>query len=136
MNASTWLIRYWAALALGHGALLMMALHVGLVVGLGGSPITPELYGPAVYAIPALYWVAAQIGGALVSLFGALRGGRWGAVLLVIGGCISIPFFALLAAASSMAGQGVIVNAGAVWIVLPFTILSLIAGIGGLRSGR
>jgi hypothetical protein len=136
MKASTWLVRYWAALAFGHGALAMMALHIGLVVALGGSPITPELYGPAVYAVPAVYWVAAQITGAGVSICGALIGGRRGAWLLVAGGCISIPFFALLAAASSMAGQGIIVNAGAVWLVLPFSIISTIAGVGGLKGGR
>jgi len=136
MNASTWVVKYWAVFALGHAALMMMSVHVGVVVGFGGSPITPELYGPAVYAIPALYWVLAQFGGAAVSLVGAVVGARCGAWFLIAGGCISIPFFSLLAAASSMAGQGIIVSAGTFWVVLPFTTLSMIAGVGGVRLER
>lgn len=37
-----------------------MSALFGLRVALGGSPITPEIYGHWVYNIPALTWVIAQ----------------------------------------------------------------------------
>lgn len=135
MKPQHWLERYWPIFAIWHCGLAMMALHFGVTVLLGGSPVTPELYGPAVYAIPAIVWAGAQFGGAAISCAGAMMGRR-GAGLLLAGGSLSLPFYAFLAAASSMSGQGVIVTAGAIWVVLPTVIASIIAAMGAIVDGR
>jgi len=53
-------------------SMILMASDFGTVVASGGSPITPDQYGAAIYAIPALVWAAVQLGGAAAGMAGAI----------------------------------------------------------------
>lgn len=130
-----WLERFWPSIAFFHGALLFVAVFFGFTVFIGGSPVTPELYGPAVYAIPALWWSSAQAAGASVAMVGALLRGYWGALACVVGSAISVLVYGFFAAAASLAEQGTIVQAATLLMCAPGSVLSLIAGLGALRNG-
>lgn len=128
--------RYRYAFAAVHLGFTLMAVHFGASVWFGGSPITPELYGPAVYAMPAIAWAAVQIVGAGTAAAGSIIGGRAGAFGLLFGGCLTLPFYAFLGVAASMAGQGVIVTAGCLWVAAPCSVLSIIAAWGAIKHVR
>lgn len=131
-----WFTRYRAAFALGHLGLALVALHFGVVVYFGGSPMTPELYGAAVYAIPAIVWALAQLGGEGLSVLGATLGGRRGAYMMLVGSTVVLPFYAFLGAAAMLAGQGVIVTAACLWLTGPFSMFSIAASIGAIKDAR
>lgn len=122
--------------AAGHLGFALMALHFGVIVWTGGSPMTPEIYGPAVYAIPALTWSAAQFGAAALAAWGAWRKTRRGYVCMAIGSAMCAVIYSSLAAMSSLAATGTIVQAAAIWVATPFAIWSLFFALAGLRNDR
>lgn len=63
--------RYAPAMAVFYGAALFMAVIFGSVVLSGASPITVEVFGPIIYAAPAVVWPAAQVFLAALALIGA-----------------------------------------------------------------
>ena len=136
MSDAMWINRYGPAIAAFHSGLLLLALYFGWVVIAGGSPVTPELYGPAVYAIPAIVWAGGQTVGAGLSVLGAVIGGRWGGVSLILGSLVSIAFYGFLAAAASLAAQGTLVQGACMTLTTPGAVLSLIAGVGAVWDGN
>lgn len=134
--SSLWLRRYGPVIAIFHLSLALIAIHFGITVLVGGSPMTPEIYGPAVYAIPAWIWAMIQVSAQMIGAVGACLRGRRGGAMLIISGALILPLYALLGAAASMTGQGTIVTAACLWLLMPATILSIIAGIGAVANGR
>lgn len=133
---SGWAERYGPVIGLFHLGLLLMALDFGSEVLSGGSPITPEIYGPAVYAIPALAWVGMQLGGSALCVIGSLVRGRLRGALFLIGGGMSGLLFAAFAVMASDASQGSVLEAGSRWFVTPLCFFTSFAGWGVLYVRR
>lgn len=131
-----WIDRYGPAFMAFHGGLLLLALYFGWVVVAGGSPVTPELYGPAVYAIPAIVWAGGQTVGAGLCVIGAALGGRSGGWCMIIGAMVSVAFYGFLAAAASLAAQGTLVQGACMTLTTPGAVLTLIAGVGAVTDGN
>ncbi len=93
--------RYRPAMALYFAASLIMALIFGAVVWQGGSPVRPEFYGPIVYAINAMVWVALQSAFAGAALAGCLFNRP---KLAAVGAIFLGGLFEFFAAAAVMAG--------------------------------
>ena len=90
-------------------------LGFGAVVLTGGSPVTVDTYGPLVYAIPALYWVGAQILILSVAFAGALlMRPRLAAVGAVMVGLL-MAFFAGAAVLAGAGGSILVFGAGG-WV--------------------
>ena len=123
-------------LGIGHGMLLAMAAIYGGIAAVRGSPVTAELYGPAIHAIPAIVWAAGQIGGAFLCIAGALIWGRIGQVLLLTGAAVSGVFYGALASLASYVAEGLIAQAGALGVGLPTAAVTFIFAVGAMRSGR
>ena len=129
-NLTDW-ERFAPALAFFHCSALFMAAAFGLEVLRGGSPITPELYGPSVYAFPALAWVAIQLSGAGLSVLGTILGGKFGAGLTCIGGVISGIMYSALAVMASEAAEATLLRSGAMFSYAPISFLG--AGLAFLH---
>jgi len=96
--------RYRPALAIFFAAPLVMALIFGAVVIEGGSPVQPEFYGPIVYQVPAMAWVAAQSLFSAAAMVGcAMRWCRIGAAGAWLLGSLFL-FFATAAIAAGATG--------------------------------
>jgi hypothetical protein len=93
--------RYRPAMALFFAAPLIMALIFGGVVLYGGTPVRPELYGPLIFAIPALAWVAAQVTFSGLAVAGCA--GRW-PKLAATGAMLLAALFQFFAVAAILAG--------------------------------
>jgi hypothetical protein len=106
-----------------------MGVWFGAVVASGGSPITPETYGPLVYQIDAEFWIACQvIFGGLAAWFAA-TGHRIRAALFSSLGALLLTGFAVLAWGQP---QGTLLLAGAVmWAAPVSAFYSLAAWFGG-----
>ena len=114
--------RYGPAIALFHFGCLAMAVYFGVVVLRGGSPVTLELYGPRVYAIPALAWASVQIAGSALGGAGAVMGGKTGAVLCLLGSSLSALMYCTMAALALEAVQGTLVAAGSMFLTAPLSV--------------
>lgn len=77
---------------------IAMAIWFAAVVMRGGSPITENVYGSAVYEIPALYWSAAQIALCLPAVIGFGLRIRW----MAFAGSVAVGLFLSLFAVLSM----------------------------------
>lgn len=93
--------RYRPAMALFFAAPLIMALIFGGVVLYGGTPVRPELYGPLIFAIPALVWVAAQVTFSGLAVAGCAGG--W-PKLAATGAMLLAALFQFFAVAAILAG--------------------------------
>lgn len=116
--------RYAPAIAMFHFGCLAMAIYFGVVVMKGGSPVTPELYGPRVYAIPALVWASVQIAGSALGGIGAMIGNRVGATICLLGSSLSALMYCTLAALAMEATQGTLVASGSMFLTAPLSIVS------------
>lgn len=106
----------------------------GAVVIKGGSPVTPELYGPLVYSIPAWSWIASQMlicGGAFIS---AALGWRVMTLWFAFAFCLLMASFAVMAIQAGGTGTMMVANAG-FW-ALPIGILVCFACLDGGRFGK
>lgn len=119
-----------------HGGLFMLGAHFGRVVWAGGTPVTPELYGPAVFAIPALAWAAGQFVSHGITMIGLAMWGRFGMALTIIGGMMAAVFHSFLAYFGSMASQGTLVHAGAMYLTAPGAVLTVMFTVGVWHLGR
>jgi hypothetical protein len=130
--------RFAPILALFHLGLLLMAQAFGFQVLKSGSPITPELYGPYVYAIPALVWVSIQTVSSSAAFIGAVMGGRVGATLCALGAFASGTLYSGFAIMSLAAESGTLVASGSLFVTAPMSFATaLIAGMhifGGVRD--
>jgi hypothetical protein len=107
-----------------------MAAWFGADVWMGGSPITPELYGPAVYAINAWYWIIGQAVCGLMAFAGCWiyarkprKEWRWLTAIGCTGTALEMSLFAALALGHA---QGIIVQAGATTIMTPLSMLAAV----------
>lgn len=104
------------------------------VIMAGGSPITPRLFGPEVYAVPALAWTYIQQAAALVAGGGAAavasRSEWWriGAAMMIVGNLVLAVLMATLAYFAQFAPEGVVMFAMCLGAGLPWAIAG--AGIG------
>ena len=128
--------RHAPGLAVFHAGAVLMALSFGQEVIRGGSPITPELYGPSVYEIPALMWVVVQAASAGISVAGCVIGGRPGAGLALVGGLVSGAMYSALAVLASEASTGTLLVAGASYITAPISFLGALLAARHIRRGR
>lgn len=103
-------------------------------IATGGNPITPDLYGPEIYATPALVWTALQEKAALVMMAGAMMvasQSRWwllGSVLICIGGAALAFLMGTLTYYAANAPQGIVIYAMCLGFGLPAAAISV--GIG------
>lgn len=136
-----WRSRFFLFIAFADFSLILMAGDFGLVIWEGGSPITPEQYGQAVYDIPALVWAAFQGGGALLGAVGAImvaaspdrepisHQGRIGAAICASGNLALMVMFSVFALLSRNAELGILLHSltkfPGTWIYGAFAALSL-----------
>lgn len=104
-----------------------VALSFTATIAAGKNPVTPELYGPAVYAIPALFWSLTQAATCLIAAIGCVIGGRGGALIALLGSAPALLLFTLLWVLALEAEQGTLVIAGTRTLCVPLTSLVLIA---------
>lgn len=104
-----------ACLASFHARAALMGFAFTVICWSGGSPVTPELYGPSVYAIPAVAWGMTQTAlGALCALF-LVTG--W-VVPLAATSFLSMLYYAALGSMAIRAPQGTLVAVGAVTMMV------------------
>ena len=136
-----WRSRFFLFIAFADVSLIFMAGDFGMVIWEGGSPITPEQYGAAIYEIPALTWAAFQGGGAILGMLGAIivaasdhnkpisPRGRIGALLCAAGNLALMVMFSVFAFLSRSAEQGILLHSltkfPGTWIYGAFAVLSL-----------
>lgn len=105
----------------------------------GGSPITPDLYGPQVHAVPALVWTSLQEKGALLGIVGAMmiashsRWWRAGAAMAVAGNAGLACLMGLLAYFAQGAPQGIVMFAMCLCCGVPWSIACAISAALILR---
>ena len=133
---SEWADRYGPLIGFLHLGLAMMAIDMGGRILRGGSPISPEVYGPLVYSVPALVWVGLQLFGSLVCVIGALAGGKIRTGCFIIGGASSAFLFTAFTIMASGASQGIVLETGTQWFATPFCIVTSMAGWGAVRVRR
>lgn len=114
--------RYAPAIALFFGGCAVVPMIFAVVVALGGSPVTPELYGPVVHAIPAAAWIVAQFALAGAAATGAAL--RWPRVAAAgaLGVAALMAFFAAAALLAGPAGTLLVAGAGG-WLA-PVSLIS------------
>lgn len=89
--------RYAPIFALIFSGPIAMALWFAAVVIKGGTPITENVYGPEVFAIPALVWSGAQIALCLPAVLGFWFRVRWMAFVGSLSIALFLGMFAALA---------------------------------------
>lgn len=114
-----------------------MALHFAADIAAGRNTITPDLYGPIVYAIPAHHWAAAQASFAGLALVGLLTGGRGGAALAAVGAALTCALFLAFGYLAGFASEGTLVVAMCKAVGVPITGTILAASLEkAVRNGR
>ena len=127
--------RYSPAICFFHLGAALVAVSFGWVVLWNGTPVTPELYGEAVYEVPALVWVAIQLVGALTAASGAAVGGRGGAWVCLLGATITALLFSAFAVMGANAGAtGTLLVAGCAFVMAPSAVASALLSIQYLRG--
>lgn len=90
-----------------------MSALFGLRVFIGGSPITPEIYGHLIYSVPAVTWIIAQASLTALASLAIIRGWR------KIAGGLSVVltmFFSMFTAMAISGGaEGTILVAGSLF---------------------
>ena len=128
--------RYAPAMVLFYLGCAAVPAVFGVVVWRGGSPVTPEIYGPVVYAIPALTWAATQFSFAMLAVLGAAA--RWPVVAALGAGGIAATLGFLAVAAALAGATGTLVVAGCgVWLAPVSSVCAVISWRDrGYRDGR
>lgn len=125
--------RYAPAMAVFFGLALSVPLGFGTVVLTGGSPVTPDIYGPLVHQIPALVWVVFQLSVTVLAVFGCvtLRPRAAAAGAVAVGALLS--FFAGAAVLAGAPGTLLVFGAGG-WVAPASFVAAAVAWRG--RDGR
>lgn len=126
--------RYAPAMSLFFVGLIAMALDFATVVLSGGSPITPEVYGPAVYAFPAWAWITLQMTACGAGAIGVLLSGKLRASAFVIGSLLTLILFSAFAIMAQGAPQGSVLAAGARSFVGSILCVIFLVGVSGLKD--
>lgn len=98
------------------------------------SKITPELYGPVVYAIPAIFWAGAQAFGGYLGAVGAAYGNKAGAIAAFASSLWLFVTFSMLSFFAMEASQGTIVVAGTRGMLLPMCFLVMVSSLERLTK--
>jgi energy-converting hydrogenase Eha subunit B len=94
------------------------------------------MYGPSVYDIPALTWVAIQITGAALSVVGCVIAARIGALMALVGGMVSGAMYSALAVLAAEAPAGTLIVSGASYITAPVSFMGALLAARFLLRGR
>lgn len=132
----TELDRYSPAIVMFFSGLVLVALQFAAIVSHGGSPVTPELYGPAVYAMPALAWVGMQIASSVLVIFGAYKRGKLGAWCIIIGGSFGFAMYSAFAVLAQKASQGTLVQGASTFVTAPASFMVVLLAVRYLRYVR
>ena len=132
----TELDRYGPAIVMLFSGLTLIAFQFGAIVTKGGSPVTPELYGPAVYAMPALVWVGVQIFTSGLVVYGAHKRGRFGAWCVLIGGACGFVMHSAFAVLAQKATQGTLVQGASMFVTAPACFMVVLLAVRYLRNVR
>lgn len=124
--------RYAPAMVAHYIGSAGMGLWFGAVVASGGSPITPETYGPYVYAIPASAWIIAQVASGALAALGCYLRARFLAAFFA---SISAMLMAGFAVLSMGQPEGTLLQAGAVMWAGPLSVLGAMVCWFGGESG-
>lgn len=133
---STELDRYAPAIVMFFSGIALVALQFGAIVMDGGSPVTPELYGPAVYTMPALAWVGAQVISSWMIVFGAHKRGVFGAWCVIIGGSVGFVLYSAFAVLAQKASQGTLVQGATTFVTAPACFMVVLLAVRYLRHVR
>lgn len=111
------------AIAVFFAATAVMAAIFGGVVIYGGTPVRPEVYGPVVFAIPAMAWASVQFTLSAMVIVGCAY--RWPTIAAV--GAYGIAFlFEFFAVAAIFAGaSGTLLVA----MAIPSGAMAAVAGM-------
>jgi len=126
--------RYGPAIILTMGGLALMSAGFAGDVIRGGSPISADTYGSAVYELPALAWCGIQFAGALIAAFGAYISGRLGAWLCLAGATLLSILFAVFVVMADMAPSGSLLYWGTRFWSRPQMVLSAALALRHLRG--
>ena len=113
----TMIDRYGPAAGFFALGIMLMAGDFAIVVMDGGSPITPEIYGPAVHSIPAMAWVGVQFFCASIVFIAAFLTGKPRAIGFIVGGFLLVALFAIFSVMAQGAPSGSVLAAGSRWPV-------------------
>ncbi len=105
------------------------------VVAMGGSPITPEIYGPLVYALPAWAWVAIQMVICVGGGISACARKQWMTLFFAICFTLLMITFALMAIQAGATGIIMVTHAG-VWGGIVGSAMCLVCAGGGKCGER
>jgi hypothetical protein len=117
------------AIATFYALMVMPAVHLMVMAAAGGSPVSPELYGPLVYALPAWAWAAMQI--VICAACAVSAANVWTRVFI---------FWAILYAAMMICfsvmtqqggAQGAVLMAHNVWVAVPIGLCSIGLAVKG-----
>ena len=102
-----------------------MAALFGLRVAVGGSPVTPEIYGHWVYSVPAVTWIVAQASLTALAALSIVRGWRIAAGGLSV---VLAMFFSMFTAMAISGGaEGTILVAGSLFHgAIPSLVIAMI----------
>ena len=125
--------RYAPAMVVFFLGSLSVPIGFGAVVIHGGSPVTPDTYGPLVYSVPALVWVGAQFAISLVAVAGAML--KSPTITAIGAGMVGLlmTFFAGAAVLAGAAGTVLVFGAGG-WVAPVCFVIAAVAWRG--RDGR
>lgn len=101
----------------------------GVIVALGGSPVTPEIYGPLVYSIPSWAWIALQVTFCFGAAFCALLRLRRAVFCFSASFSFLMVCFAAMAVQAGATGTVMVANAG-LWAA-PIGLLACFACLEG-----
>lgn len=126
--------RYAPLFAVIFAGPIGMALWFAAVVIKGGTPMTENVYGPEVFAIPALVWSGAQIAICLPAVVGFSLRIRW---LAFAGSLLMVLFLGMFAALAQGAKEATLLQAVCLFWGGPLSALGAMSCyFGGRNAGR
>jgi hypothetical protein len=125
----TELDRYWPAIAFLHSGLFLIGLQFTGIILSDGSPMIPELYGPAIHSIDAIYWSTFQVFTSFCVVYGAVLRGKIGASIMILGGSFGFLMHSTFAVLAQKASQGIIVQGASTFVTTPASLLVVLIGI-------
>jgi hypothetical protein len=130
------LVEVRRVLALIMGGFALMGWAYLSIILRGENPVTEDLFGPAVYAIPGWFWAVYQGAFGTMAATGAAVGGAGGAKMAAVGSSALALEFGLFAAIAGEAAQGTIIVIGSAFVTLPGAIVCALIAAQGVRDGR
>lgn len=101
----------------------------------GENPVTQDLFGPYVYAVPGWFWASYQGTCGTVAALGCTRGGKAGALIALLGSCGLVVQFSVFSALATEAANGTIIVIGSAFISLPGALVCAVISGTRVRHG-